>query len=104
MAEASVPALTLNPSASGHHRLSPGTATAPGEISPVVLRLLCASIAIKQAAMEGINSPSASTCEREGKGMNCELAGPHPILYPSPSLARCLATTLLPFLYGVNLL
>lgn len=98
MAEASVPALTLNPSASGHHP-SPGKARAPGKMSSVILWLLCASTAINQAAMEGINSPSASACEREGKGTNCKQGGPHQILYPSASLTPCLATTLLPFLY-----
>lgn len=98
MAEASVATLTMNPSALGHHP-SPGKATAPGKISPVVLQLLCASTAINRAAMEGINSPSASACEREGKGTNSKQGGPHLISYPSAILASCLATTLLLFLY-----
>lgn len=97
MAKASVPTLTLKPSALGHHP-SPGRTTALGKISPVVLQCLHASTAINQAAMDGINSP-VSACAREGKGMNCKQGGPHPISYPSASVAPCLVTILLPFLY-----
>lgn len=85
MAGASVPTPMLNPSALGH-RLSPGTATAPGKIFPVGLQLLCASTATNQAAIEGRNTPSASPCEKERKGMICRQEGPNLIPF-SKSLA-----------------